>query len=112
MPMKESYLAPWHSEKSYIRRRSAALADEKLGFLDGVRLGDLSIAIEDGATTRKVRRIMEKRIAQDYWKGARAAHSRGNKSRYETKHHLSNHFKNIFGCIPEGFNYEGFRYAA
>ena len=96
---------PFLSEKRYIRKQSAALADERLTFLGGERLGDLSIRIECNATCRKVRRIMEKRIAQEFWRNASAAKRSGNRARYEMRHHVSNHFRNIFGTVPEGFRY-------
>ena len=92
------------SEKRYIRKQSAALADERLSFLSGERLGDLSIRIECNATCRKVRRIMEKRIAQEFWRNTTAKRP-GNRARYEMRHRVSNHFRNIFGAVPQGFRY-------
>ena len=68
----KNYKTPFHSEKKYIKSRSAALAEERLSFLGGERLGDLSISIECNATCRKVRRIMEKRVAQEFWRNASA----------------------------------------
>ena len=63
-------IAPYYSEKRFIKKQSSAIAEERLGFLDGKRLGDLSIGIEDNATCRKIRRIMEKRVAQNFWSNA------------------------------------------
>lgn len=99
------YPIPFHSEKKYIKGQSAALAEERLDFLGGERLGDLSISLESNATFRKVRRIMEKRIAQDFWRNASKSKQKGNGARYETRHHVSNHFRNIFGMVPKGFRY-------
>ena len=101
----KNYPVPYHSEKKYIKGQSAALADERLDFLGGERLGDLSIGIENNATCRKVRRILEKRVAQKIWRNARDSKRKGNGARYETRHHVSNHFRNIFGTVPKGFRY-------
>ena len=101
----KNYTTPLHSEKRFIKNQSSAIAEERLGFLDGKRLGDLSIGIEDNATCRKIRRIMEKRVAQNFWSNASRRRRRGNGARYETRHHLSNHFRNIFGEVPKGFRY-------
>ena len=101
----KNYNTPLHSEKRFIKNQSYAIAEERLAFLDGERLGDLSIGIEDNATCRKIRRIMEKRIAQNFWRNASYGKKQGNGARYETRHHVSNHFKNIFGEVPKGFRY-------
>lgn len=101
----KNYNTPLHSEKRFIKNQSYAIAEERLAFLDGERLGDLSIGIEDNATCRKIRRIMEKRVAQNFWRNASYGKKQGNGARYETRHHVSNHFKNIFGEVPKGFRY-------
>ena len=101
----KNYTTPLHSEKRFIKNQSYAIAEECLAFLDGERLGDLSIGIEDNATCRKIRRIMEKRVAQNFWRTASYGKKQGNGARYETRHHVSNHFKNIFGEVPKGFRY-------
>ena len=98
-------IAPYYSEKRFIKKQSSAIAEERLGFLDGKRLGDLSIGIEENATCRKIRRIMEKRVAQNFWRNASYGKKQGNGARYETRHYVSNHFKNIFGEVPKGFRY-------
>ena len=74
-------IAPYYSEKRFIKKQSSAIAEERLGFLDGKRLGDLSIGIEDNATCRKIRRIMEKRVAQNFWSNASSRRRRGNGAR-------------------------------
>ena len=101
----KNYTTPLHSEKRFIKNQSYAIAEERLAFLDGERLGDLSIGIEDNATCRKIRRIMEKRVAQNFWRTASYGKKQGNGARYETRHHVSNHFKNIFGEVPKGYRY-------
>ena len=101
----KNYTTPLHSEKRFIKNQSSAIAEERLAFMDGERLGDLSIGIEDNATCRKIRRIMEKRVAQNFWRNASYGKKQGNGARYETRHHVSNHFKNIFGEVPKGFRY-------
>lgn len=97
--------APRFSENRYIKGQSRKLADEKLKFMDGSRLGDLSILIEGNATRRMVRRIMEKRVAQEFWKNSSNAKRVGNRPRFEMRHQLTNHFLNIFGAVPQGFRY-------
>ena len=90
-------------EKKYIRNQVRTLSGERLSFLDGERLGDLDLLGEDPAVCRKVRRIMEKRVSQKFWKNASAAKRAGNRARFETRHQLSNHYRNIFGYVPEEY---------
>ena len=97
--------SPVSSGAGHIKGRSAILAEERLEFLGGERLGDLSIGIESNATCRKIRRIMEKRIAQEFWRQSFSHKLQGNRPRYEMRRHVSNHFKNIFGMVPKGFRY-------
>ena len=54
-------------DTKYIRRQSRSLSEERLCFRNGERMGDILIGIENGKTLRKVRRIIEKRVCQDYW---------------------------------------------
>lgn len=99
----KNYTAPLYSEKKYIRNQSIIIAEERLSFMGGERLGDLSIGIQDNATCRKIRRIMEKRVAQNFWRTAYRDKKHGNAIRYEIRHQVSNHFKNIYGKVPKGF---------
>ena len=46
---------------------------------------------------------MEKRVAQNFWHTAYRDKKHGNAIRYETRHQVSNHFKNIYGKVPKGF---------
>ena len=71
--------------------------------MDGKRLGEVDLLIEDNASVRKVRRIMEKRISQDYWKTRSTGN--GNGDRQCMRRHLSNQMKNIWGGVPSGFHY-------
>ena len=103
--MRHNNKTPRFSERRYIKEQSRKLADEKLKFMNSSRLGDLSIRIEDNATCRKVRRIMEKRVAQEFWKNSSRAKKVGNRPRFEMRHQLTNHFLNIFGAVPQGFRY-------
>lgn len=98
IPMTETF----YSDKKDIRRQSIAIAEERLDFLDGTPLGDVDIFIESGDTVRKVRRIMEKRVAQDMHKMEKHYY-RSNYRRYHEKHRTSNHMKNIYGKVPTGF---------
>lgn len=97
-----NYNAYYYSETKKIKRLSKALADERLAFMDGKRLGNLDIAIEGGPTLRKVRRIIEKRVNQNYWKSGYAMDIT-NYSRHTTRRHLTNQIKNIYGYVPTGF---------
>ena len=92
-----------HCEKKHIKNQSQKLSSEKLNFKDGVALGDVDIFIDGGKTRNKVRRIVEKRVAQDYWKTV--GDQKGNRDRYKTRHQMSNHLKNIYGAVPCGFRY-------
>lgn len=79
-----------------IRREGKTLAMERLNFKNGARLGDLDMGSEKGLTIRKVRRIVEKRVNQNYWKN-RSVRDNGNQSRYSNQHHVSNHMRNLYG---------------
>ena len=92
-----------HCEKKHSKNQSQKLSSEKLNFKDGVALGDVDIFIDGGKTRSKVRRIVEKRVAQGYWKTANGR--RDNYDRYNTRHQMSNHLKNIYGSVPCGFRY-------
>ena len=97
------YEKPYHSEKKYIKNISESLSGERLGFMDGRRLGDIDIFIEDNATVRKVRRILEKRVCQEYWR-TRGGNG-GNGDRQRMRQHVSNQFRNIYGGVPSGVRY-------
>ena len=98
-----NYPKPYHSEMKYIRNQSNILSAERLVFMDGRRLGDVDIHIERNAVVRKVRRIMEKRICQEYWR--RRSRTGDNGDRQRMRRNLSNHLKNIYGSVPTGFRY-------
>ena len=92
-----------HCEKKHIKNQSRKISEEKLNFKDGIALGEVDIFIDGGKTRNKVRRIIEKRVSQDYWRRAKGGED--NYDRYRTRHHVSNHFKNIYGSVPTGFRY-------
>lgn len=94
----------WYKDTRYIRRQSRSLSEERLAFRGGERLGDLSIGIEGGKTLRKVRRIIEKRVCQDYWNRGKSGRSTAG-NRYAMKRRVSNHLRNIYGFVPTGFRY-------
>lgn len=54
----------YYSNTSYIKAKTSAIRNERLDFMEGKKLDDLSIRIEDNATVRKVRRIVEKRVVR------------------------------------------------
>ena len=98
-----TYDKPFLSEKKYIKNQVESLSGERLDFLGGERLGDLDLLGEDPDVCRKVRRILEKRVSQRFWKNASAGKRAGNRARFETRHQLSNHYRNIFGAVPEEY---------
>ena len=107
--MKESAYTSEFGEIRYkdtkdIRRQSRSLSEERLAFRNGERLGDVSIGIESGKTLRKVRRIIEKRVCQDYWNHGRSGRKTAG-NRYSMKRRVSNHLRNIYGFVPTGFRY-------
>lgn len=93
-----------YSEKKYIKNLTRKISYEKLSFKDGIALADVDIFIDGGKTRNMVRRIVEKRVGQAYWKQAVRKYP-DNHSRYRTRHHVSNHLKNIYGEVPCGFRY-------
>ena len=97
----KNHNTPYFSEKHYIKNRVESLSGERLLFLDGRRLGDVELREHDAATGRKLRRIIEKRVAQDFWASASRSKKRGNGARFETRHRLSNQVRNLFG--PDAF---------
>ena len=103
-PMKNNHPEPFLCEKKYIRTQVRTLSNERLLFLNGERLGDLDLLGEDPTVCRKVRRILEKRVNQRFWKSAFPEKRSGNRARFETRHQLSNHYRNIFGYIPEEYH--------
>lgn len=46
------------------KEHGRSLSEMRLNFMEGEKLGDVDIRIEDGQCVRKVRRVMEKQIAQ------------------------------------------------
>ena len=94
-----------HCEKNHIKNQSRRISAEKLNFKDGIALGDVDIFIDGGKTRKMIRRIVEKRVAQEYWKTADVREN--NYGRYSTRRHVSNQLKNIYGRFPQGFRYAG-----
>ena len=92
-----------NKKKSHSLFRS--IAEEKLAFKDGAELGSLSIGIEDGATKRMVRRIVEKRVCKEYWKLQKKTGDKSNKHRAATKKYISRVTQKIFGQPVVGFCY-------
>lgn len=108
--LKNNYISGrWQAIKSEnkkkIRSLCRSIAEEKLAFKDGVELGSLSIGIEDGATKRMVRRIVEKRVCKDYWKLRKRSAGESNKHRAATKKYVSRVTRKIFGQPVRGFLY-------
>ena len=93
----KNHQTPYFCEKHHIKNQVDSLSDERLLFLDGRRLGDVDLREHDAATGRKLRRIIEKRVAQDFWSNASRSKRRGNGARFETRHRVSNQVRNIFG---------------
>ena len=97
------YEKPFHSEMKHIKNFSDNLSEERLSFLGGQRLGDVDIFIECNAAVRKVRRIIEKRICQQYWRTRNGRADNGD--RHTMRRHLTNQFKNLYDAVPTGFRY-------
>ena len=51
----------------------------------------------------RTRRILEKRVSQRFWKKASPGKEAGNRARFETRHQLSNHYRIIYGLVPEEY---------
>ncbi len=90
-----------NKKKSHSLCRS--IAEEKLLFKNGAELGSLPIAIEDGATKRMIRRIVEKRVCKDYWKHLKNSQVADNKHRAATKKYVSCVTRKIFASPITGF---------
>lgn len=95
-----------HCEKKQIKSQTKRISEEKLNFKNGISLGEVDIFIDGGKTRNKVRRIIEKRVCQDYYRQFNRK-TPDNMNRYRTRHHVSNHFKNIYGTVPRGFKMAG-----
>lgn len=95
-----------YKDTKYIKRQSHYLSRERLAFRNGERLGEIAIGIESGKTLRMVRRIIEKRVCQDYWNNGRAGEGTA-RDRYRMKRRVSNQLRNIYGYVPTGFVYVG-----
>lgn len=88
-----------HCENKLIKKQSKRISEEKLNFKGGLALGDVDICIDSGQTRNKIRRIIEKRVSQDYWNGSNRG--KGNLDRYRIRHYVSNQFKYIYGAAPQ-----------
>lgn len=93
-----------YCEKKYIKNQTNRISEERLNFKGGIALRDVDIFIDGSKTRNKVRRIIEKRVSQNYWKQS-ARKFPDNHSRFRMRHHASNHMKNIFGDVPCGLLY-------
>lgn len=83
-------------ETSYIKGRTLKICNEPLSFKGGKKLGDIDIFYEDSETIRKVRRIIEKRVCQDFYRCHH--HVKGN-AKHRTRHNVSCTIRNIFGPV-------------
>lgn len=71
------------------------LYNERLKFKNGEYLKVVDITIEDGATSRKVRRIVEKRMCQAYHRQKKNTHSEGGQDRHYMKRATSFQLHNL-----------------
>ena len=83
------------SNKKRIKSLCRSLADEQLEFLDGEELGSLCLTDEKGTTVRKVRRILEKRVYQNYWRTVRYIELGSNKNKAAVQKYMSRINRNI-----------------
>lgn len=100
--MKNTYTSENRKKNHSVSR---SISEERPDFKGGIQLGDLSIAIENGSTKRKVRRILEKRVNQDYWSHVRNSQVRDNRHRASSKKHISSVTIKIFGGPVTGYEY-------
>lgn len=71
------------------------LYSERLRFMDGEYLKDVDITIEDGPTSRKVRRIVEKRMCQAYHRQHKGLENEGGRDRHYMKRATSFQLHNL-----------------
>lgn len=71
------------------------LYSEKLRFKEGQSLKDIDISIEDGATSRKVRRIVEKRMCQAYHRQHKRSSYKDRQDRHYMKRATSFQLHNL-----------------
>ncbi|MBR4645521.1 MAG: hypothetical protein IKO75_00200 [Bacteroidales bacterium] len=71
------------------------LYNEKLRFKDGENLRGIDISIEDGATSRMVRRIVEKRMCQAYYRQHKEDDDHGARDRHYMKRATSFQLHNL-----------------
>ena len=71
------------------------LYSEKLRCMDGKYLRDIDITMEDGATSRKVRRIVEKRMCQAYHHQHKNCGQNGGRNRHYMKRATSFQLHNL-----------------
>ena len=71
------------------------LYNEKLRFKDGEYLKDIDISIEDASTSRKVRRIVEKRMCQAYHRQHKNLESESGRDRHYMKRATSFQLHNL-----------------
>ena len=88
------------------KEHSRSLSDIRLDFMEGERLGDVDILIEDRQCVRRVRRVMEKQIAQRL---CRQRHLESKPTSRFLKNELNREMKDIFGV---GIAETTFRFAA
>lgn len=92
--IKNNYFISCIQATKFTNRRKAhslcrSIAEEELTFKDGAPLGSLMIAIEDGDTKRKIRRIVEKRVYKEYWRSHRNSAIQDNKHRAASMKYVS-----------------------
>lgn len=71
------------------------LYNEKLRFKNGEFLCNIDISLEDGKTSRKVRRIVEKRMCQAYYKLNKTYNKEDNCTRHYIKRAISFQLHNL-----------------
>lgn len=86
------------SEKSYIKKKTNALRNERLQFKGGELLGDVLFSVQSGSAQRKIRRIIEKRVSQDFWANRGSLYSPTNYPRQKVRRNTRNQMRNIFGA--------------
>jgi len=96
----------YNYERKKLHTLSHSIAEERLNFKEGITLGTLSIATEDGKTRRKVRRIVEKRVSTRYWRERKNFSAVvSNRDRATVRRRVSNVTENIYGQQLNGFSF-------
>ena len=89
------HLRPAVSQSCKYISATRRMFDEKIRCLNGRPLRTIDVSIEDGSTSRLVRRIVEKRMSQAYYRQSRGSDGQSNRSRHYRDRAVSFQLHNI-----------------